>query len=300
MDSSSLTFAPPTLADASWVQALTRQAVSSDLAFANIFLLQEKYKTTIAYAKGFLFRHFAGGNRLSGYAFPCGNGNIREAIDMICSDAAAHQRSLQFCLLTSDQKKSLEELLPGQFTYALDRGDADYLYSHTQLAELPGTLFHAKRNHIAQFERANPNWQFKLLNDETAQDALYVAHGWLHGIADAPPALQHEYKAIKNALEHLDELALFGGVLYVDNTPISMSIGSYISPKVADIHYEKCLPEWKKAYPLINREMARQLHKCDLINREEDLNQPGLRQAKLSYHPILIHEKYSAVPSSVC
>lgn len=296
MDSSSLTFAPPVLADASRVRALTQQAVGSDLAFANIFLLQEKYGTTIAFAKGFLFRHFSGGGRLSGYAFPCGNGNIKEAVDMICCDAAAQQRSLQFCLLTAEQKNLLEELLPGQFTYATDRGDADYLYSYTQLAELPGSVFHAKRNHIAQFERANSDWQFKLLDSDTAQDALHIAQAWLLSIADASPALQHEYRAIENALAHLDELSLFGGVLYVDNEPISMSIGSYISPKIADIHYEKCLPEWKKAYPLINREMARHLHTCDLINREEDLNQPGLRQAKLSYHPILIHEKYTATP----
>ena len=72
-----------------------------------------------------------------------------------------------------------------------------------------------------------------------------------------------------------------------------MSLASYISPIVADIHYEKCTPEYRDAYPVINQEMAKMLP-CTLINREEDLNIPGLRQAKLSYKPDHILQKLKA------
>lgn len=297
MESFPLSFAAPAAADAPRVRELTRHAVGSDLAFANIYLLQEKYGTQIAIAEGYLFRHFKGNSRLRGYAYPCGEGgDIEYALELIRQDAAARGCKYEFCLLTEEQRNDLEKHCPGQFTYHTDRGDADYLYSYSQLAELPGSVYHAKRNHIAQFERVNPDWHFLPLTHSNTKDALEIAQGWLKGMPDAAPALHHEIRAIENALHLRDELQLFGGVLYVQKQPIAMSIGSYISPKVADIHYEKCLPEWKKAYPLINREMARQLEGCELINREEDLNQPGLRQAKLSYHPALLLEKYNAIP----
>lgn len=300
MDSSPLLFAAPALADKPRVRELVQHAMGSDLAFANIYLLQEKYKTTIAFAEGFFFRYFEGSNRLTGYAFPCGQGDIQAALKLIQRDAAARKRDVTFCLLTQEQRSLLEELYPGTFCYKTDRGDADYLYTQTQLADLPGASYHSKRNHIAQFVRSYPDWQFLPVTGQRTQDALYIARKWMEAMDSASPALLHELRAIEKALHHYDELDLFGGILYVEGQPIAMSIGSYISPKVADIHYEKCLPEWKRAYPLINREMARYLNHCEFINREEDLNQAGLRQAKLSYHPALILEKYTATSPALC
>ena len=49
------------------------------------------------------------------------------------------------------------------------------------------------------------------------------------------------------------------------------------------------------AYNIINREMARNV--CagfDLINREDDVGDEGLRAAKLSYNPDIIEPKYLA------
>lgn len=301
MGTSPLFFTAPALADAPRVRELTQNSLGSDAAFANIYLLQEKYETTIAIADDCLFRHYGGHGRLMGYAFPCGSGDAAAALDLLHRDATARERSFRFCLLTHEQKNILEQIYPGAFTFTTDRGDADYLYTRQQLAELPGSGFHAKRNHIAQFERTHSNWHLAPLScRKTVGDALLVAQGWLQSVADDSPALQHESRAIEHALQHLDELGLFGAVLYVADKPVAMSIGSHISPSTADIHYEKCLPEWKKAYPLINREIARLLKDSHYINREEDLNQPGLRQAKLSYHPALVLEKFSAIPHSAC
>lgn len=297
----SLLFAAPVLADAPRVRRLAQTAMGSDAAFANIYLLQQKYGTTIAFTDSFFFRHFSGSSRLSGYAFPCGEGDIASALELIRQDAAAKGRDFRFCLLTEKQKEVLESIYPSSFSFVTDPGDADYLYTQHQLAALPGSAFHAKRNHIAQFERSNPDWSLlPLSHPACAADALAVAQGWLESMPGDSPALHHEARAIEHALSHVDELCLFGAVLYVAQKPVAMSIGSRISPAVADIHYEKCLPDWKKAYPLINRELARLLNDCEYINREEDLNQPGLRQAKLSYRPAILLQKYSATPLPLC
>lgn len=292
-----LPFANPGLNDVSAIIPLVAAAhgMSNDLAFANIYLLREKYKTQVAIQGGFLFRHYGGHGRLQGYAFPCGLGDVEWALQQIEDDAAARQRPCRFCLLTETDAALLQQLRPHTYHYTTDPGDADFIYHRTDLAELPGTMFHKKRNHIARFCRQYANWHFEALTDATVQDACSVAEQWLAAREDDSPSLLHEQNAIRAALAHMKELSLTGGLLYVDEKPVGMSLASFISPDTADIHYEKCLPTFRDAYPIINREMARKLS-CRFINREEDLNQPGLRQAKLSYRPTLLLRKLNAIP----
>ncbi len=295
--SSPLPFAPPTLHDGFAVRHATDGAWQSDLAFANIYLLRRKYGTELAFEGGVLFRHYGGHGRLRGYAFPCGSGDMVSALRRIEEDAALRARPFRFCLLTAEQLLALQQLYPSRFTFRTDRGDSDYLYSRSALAELPGARFHRKRNHIARFERAYPGYRVEPLTLANAADALEVATAWLTGAEEyAPtPALQHEHEAISHALEHQEELSLFGTLLYAEARPVAMCLGSMISADVADIHYEKCIPSFRSAYPVINRAQAEALS-CTLINREEDLNQEGLRQAKLSYFPSRIVTKYNALP----
>ncbi|MBR5522566.1 MAG: DUF2156 domain-containing protein [Akkermansia sp.] len=291
-----LPFAAPTLSDAQQVRKIVTaaQASGNDLAFANIYLLREKYKTSLAIKDGFFFRHYAGNTRLQGYAFPCGTGDVAAALQCIEADAAARQRKLCFCLLTEQEAATLQALRPGVYHFACDPGNADYLYRQSDLATLPGTAYHRKRNHIARFCKQYPQWSFCPLSRELADHALQVATAWYEG-QENTPALQHELHAIHAALQHMDELHLCGGIIYVNERPVAMSIASLISPEVADVHYEKCSPDFRDAYPIINQEMARALP-CHIINREEDLNQPGLRQAKLSYRPCSLLQKFTATP----
>ena len=298
--SSPLPFTPPTPADASLVRRCTEGACSSDLAAANLVLLQGKYHTTVAQAEGMLFRHYEQNARLLGYAFPAGARDAegaRRGLELIRGDAAARGRELRFCLLTAEQRSFLEEWSSGEFIYTTDRGDADYLYRRELLADLPGTPYHAKRNHISRFTRDFPVWSTRQLCRDNPADALGIAEAWLAAQEEDTPALHHELNAISRALELLEPLQLFGLLLYVESQPAAMAIASFISDQVVDIHYEKCAPAFRGAYALINREFARSRPvSCTLINREEDLNTPGLRQAKLSYHPSLILEKFSARP----
>lgn len=292
-----LPFASPTLRDARSISPLVAGAhgMGNDLAFTNLFLLREKYKTQVALQGGFLFRHYGGNGRFQGYAFPCGMGDVEWALQQIEEDASHHTRPCRFCLLTETDAALLQQLRPGAYDYTTDPGDADYIYHRSDLAELPGTMFHKKRNHIARFCRQYTNWHFEPLSDATSDDARRVAEQWYAAREQDSPALLHEQSAIRTALARLHELSLTGGVLYVDRKAVAMTLASFISPDTADIHYEKCLPAFRDAYPIINREMARSLS-CPFINREEDLNQPGLRQAKLSYRPALLLRKFNAIP----
>ncbi|MBR5895976.1 MAG: DUF2156 domain-containing protein [Akkermansia sp.] len=293
MSNITLTFSAPTLKDYTAIRETLFHVEQSDLAFPNIFLLQRKYGTQIALHENYLYRYFTGNGRLQGYAFPVGkNVDVERALFHVEQHAKAHQNPLHFCLLAEENARTLKDIYGNKITFSDDPGDADYLYRRSDLAELPGTAYHKKRNHIAKFCKKFSHWHFEEINDKNAADAYLIAQSWVKG-QDGSEAHFHELQAIKNALKYRHQLGIVGGLLYVENAPAAMSLASYITPSVADIHYEKCTPEYRESYPIINREMATMLH-CDIINREEDLNIPGLRQAKLSYKPGKILHKLKA------
>ena len=289
-----LNFREPCLDDADFVHRYVVHALQSDLAFPNLYLLKNKYGTEILFHMEHLFRRFTGNGRLSGYAFPTGiNNELTDAcIKAIEADAKARNEELKFCLLTQEQAAYLEKIYGPKAQIKCDRGDADYLYKRDDLAELPGTLYHKKRTHVNKFLRNYPSAEFKILTPENKNDALKVAGLWLNSQVDSP-ALQHEYRAIENALFHMEQLKMTGGLVYVQDSPVAMALCSTINNRVTDIHYEKCIPEFRDAYAFINREIA-SCAETEWINREEDLNIEGLRTAKLSYHPSLILQKYTA------
>ena len=59
------------------------------------------------------------------------------------------------------------------------------------------------------------------------------------------------------------------------------------------IHFEKGDPEYKGSYQAINQLFIRNLPlPVQTVNREQDLDDEGLRKAKLSYHPVDYVKKY--------
>ncbi|MFN3846727.1 MAG: phosphatidylglycerol lysyltransferase domain-containing protein [Paracoccaceae bacterium] len=70
--------------------------------------------------------------------------------------------------------------------------------------------------------------------------------------------------------------------------------------ETAAVHFEKALRAYKGLYQVVNRETARAIlaHGFHLINREEDMGDAGLRQAKLSYAPLDITPVYDLTPKT--
>ena len=66
------------------------------------------------------------------------------------------------------------------------------------------------------------------------------------------------------------------------------------------IHFEKAVvgENSRGVYQYINQAFASILpEKYKTINREQDLGDPGLRQAKMSYNPLDFIKKYKVRPS---
>ena len=170
----------------------------------------------------------------------------------------------------------------------LDRDNCDYLYRRSELAELKGKAFHKKKNLLNQFNAAF-RADFRPLDDETAADALLVLDAWAVQALDGSDEVQ-----CRAALRWRKELGLYGFVLYADGAPAAFSLGEELrGGTVFDCHFEKALESVHGSYQAVNAFTARALpERIQFINREQDLGNAGLRQAKLSYRPCAMVEKF--------
>ena len=110
------------------------------------------------------------------------------------------------------------------------------------------------------------------------------------------PAALGEYKVFLRACTDFSALKMQGAVLYVEKNPVAVTMGSEISAGCFDVMFEKALREYDGVYAVINNEFAKTLTRYKYINREEDMGLEGLRKSKLSYHPAIIYDRFSAKP----
>jgi hypothetical protein len=180
-----------------------------------------------------------------------------------------------------------------RFATEEDRNSANYIYLARDLAELPGGRYAKKRNLISQFLTLYPNWQADALDTQCGplcrEVLLAIAHN--EGVAADDSTLQTELQALDFTIAHFEALELSGILIRVDGKPVAFSIYERQNIDTAVVHFEKALRSFKGLYQLVNRETARMIVAAGyhLINREEDLGHPGLRQAKLSYLPLDIY-----------
>lgn len=188
---------------------------------------------------------------------------------------------------TETQKPALVSL---GYTVLEDRDNFDYLYRRGDLAELKGRKFSKKRNLINAFINDYEYTGTPLL-DEHIPEALGILEQWReeHGSAG-------DYAAAREALEQSWDLQLCGGIYSVENRPVAYSLGEELANSTCFvIHFEKALQGYKGLYQFINQSFAAILPDIyDTINREQDLGDAGLRQAKESYQPSGFVKKYRA------
>lgn len=214
-------------------------------------------------------------------------------MDEIFADADERGIKPHIVLLTTAQRAFLETMYPSKFNYVRSPENQDYIYYSKDLATLAGKKFHAKRNHISRFYRKYTDTCFKTLDNSNKQDAMQVVYDWCKE-NNINQSTYGELEVIKEALENFEEFKMNGAILYVENRPVAMTLGSEISERVFDVNFEKALREYDGAYAVINNEFAKTLTRYEYINREEDMGIEGLRKAKLSYNPIIILDRYNA------
>jgi hypothetical protein len=174
-----------------------------------------------------------------------------------------------------------------------NRAQSDYVYRSESLITLSGRKYHRKRNHISQFRSAYA-YRYEALTPALIEACLELQEEWcrLRECIDNQ-ALLSEERAIHEALRHYPELGCSGAAIVVAGRVVAFSLGEPLNPQTAVIHVEKANPEFPGSYAVMNQEFCRHAWSAyTYVNREQDLGEAGLRQAKRSYYPDHLVAKY--------
>jgi len=177
-----------------------------------------------------------------------------------------------------------------------DRDNFDYLYYRSDLAELSGKKFHKKKNHVNNFKNTYPEYGQLPMSADLIPSAVEILEKWRQDALLRNAGEDGDYKASKEALELFDSLTLKGSVFFIAGKPAAWCLGESIARgKMFAIHFEKAIEEYRGIYQYINQAFAASLPRFfTLINREQDLGNEGLRQAKMTYRPCGYVKKYTA------
>ncbi|MDR2658507.1 MAG: phosphatidylglycerol lysyltransferase domain-containing protein [Spirochaetaceae bacterium] len=173
-----------------------------------------------------------------------------------------------------------------------DRDNFDYLYNTSDLALLSGKKFHKKRNLVNAFLLSYPDHEEKSLSTEYLPQAITILERWRQDKGS-----DGDYIAAREALELSSEIKLTGMICFVNKHPAGYCLGEYVAGgSMFALHFEKCIDEYKGIYQAVNQFFAASLpQECIYINREQDLGDEGLRQAKMTYRPCGFVKKYTAI-----
>lgn len=264
---------------------------SCEMTFANTYLWSRHYDTGFAIVKDMLvFGNMAGD---VSFTVPVGPGDLKTALDTLMAYCEEKGVPFQLHNVTREDFDRLEELYPGMFSIAYEREYADYVYETEKLAKLSGKKYHSKKNHINKFKALYPDWSYEPITKDNIEECFQMGLRWreLNG-CEEDEEKHAEICVTLNFLRLFEELEMRGGALRVDGKIVAFTIGEPVGKDTLVVHIEKAFADVQGAYTMINQQFAE--HEGEgftYLNREEDMGEEGLRQAKMSYKPVFLIEK---------
>jgi hypothetical protein len=256
----------------------------SELTFAGLYLFRNAHDYRLTMVRDSLVVLGKGYDGAS-YFLPPFGGDIADTLNLMFADGLSLYGADDFFASTyfTDSSMQVSEL----------RNSHDYLYLREELATLPGSKFHKKKNRINYFTNRH-EYTASLFSEEHSEGCLALLDTWLRSNRrEAARSLMLELEATSEAIRCAEILGFEGVVILVNGTVAAFALGERLNRDTAVCHFEKADPFTEGLYQLVNREFARLLFQdCRYLNREQDLGDMGLRSAKLSYHPIELVKKY--------
>ena len=256
----------------------------SEFTFANLYLFRSAHNYTVSLLPDQTTIVFLGRDKeCSFFMLPFGEPE-QSLLDMLFRD-----HGMMKCVSASQAAAFASR----GYQVVEDRDNFDYLYRRQDLAELGGRAYHKKRNLIKAFVNSH-SYEARPLRGEYHHDALRILDQWQEETGQAG-----DVAAAREAVTHMEELQLCGGIYYVAEQPVAFVLGEELAGgTMYAIHFEKAVSGYKGLYQFINQSFAAVLPEMyETINREQDLGDPGLRKAKLSYKPSGFVKKFKAYPA---
>jgi hypothetical protein len=228
------------------------------------------------------------------FSIPLGEGDLDKALDAIEAFCAQNGYPLNFHGVTWEAVKLLVDKFGDRFKITEMVSWGEYLYNFSDLLYLTGKKYHGKRNHINQFNRLYPQAVFKEITLESLPKIEAFLKRYYIQTEKEQQLFNVEKEMLKKVFRSYAELKAQGGYIEVDGEVAAFAIGE-TQGDIIYVHIEKADTNYKGSYAAINNEYLKYFaaEGINFVNREEDVGDPGLRKAKLSYYPVEIIKKYS-------
>ena len=268
-----------------------------DFTQLGIFMWKDCFCYEYAIEKDILFlRSNYHDKGLSEYFLPITTKDrIEEGIDLIVSNET--DKEIIFQAVPESYRSYLEK-----YEYIESRNlreYADYIYPASALATLTGKKYNKKRNLIHQFLNQYPNYKLVPIDKDNI-NSIIDFHRKNRATSEETFLEKYENDLVDVVLNNYDSFSLEGEILLVNDSIAAFSIGEIIGDCLY-VHIEKGDRLYKGVFQVLNwaflNEQIKNYPNITIVNREEDMGDEGLRQAKMSYFPELIN-KYREIISN--
>ena len=175
----------------------------------------------------------------------------------------------------------------------------DYVYATQDLAKLEGNKYSKKRNLINQFKReyvARKRVKLEPITAAAADECLEFLEEWCKerdcGM-ESDEELYCEKKATQNAIKNVEALEIESLLLRIDGKVSAFGMATRLTGDMGVFHFEKAFSGFKGLYQYFDSQCAGKLFKgYKYINKESDMDLPGLAKAKKSYYPTMMVKSF--------
>ncbi len=185
------------------------------------------------------------------------------------------------------------EALPARVRELPFRPEWEYVHNVRDLVALKGNRFRSKAQKLRRFIETN-DFEYVALGPENLEEVRDFQEEWCRvRNCRQNRALVEEDRAIGVTLRDWERLeGVFGGALRLEGRMVAYTLAEALSEETVVIRFEKGSPKSRDVYQAINQIfLERSCGSFAWVNREEDMGDPGMREAKMSYRPDRFVEK---------
>lgn len=275
-----------------------RYCESAQYTFTNLFMWREMLNLHWAAEDDVLYVIAYWEGKIAAWQPIGAQDKMQDAITKMIQFFAEQDRNVWFVGLEKSFADELARYPHATFKIESDRDNFDYVYLAQDLINLSGRKFHGKKNHLNAFKKEYLDAKYLPITEKIIPQCREELNIWseLHKRANPDdPFIGYEQAAIHEIFDHFDKFKLKGGAILIEDKVVAFTFGEKLNSDTAVIHVEKADSNIRGIYVAINQSFVEhEWSDMIYINREEDMGIEGLRQAKESYRPIKMIEKFNA------
>ena len=226
---------------------------------------------------------------------PIGKMELKEAVAILKEYCENTGKELRLTAVPQEFVEELRNILPHFECEELENW-SDYVYDIQKLATLQGKALNKKRNRYNKFITEQPAYTYNRCTADDITDVVkFLASNreCQHNREDNMRCYEHWQcmATVRNLLKYEQP----AGVLRIDGRITAFTLGEVFNDTLF-VHIEKADHNIAGASEAINRLFVNDIlaEHPELVyaNREEDLGDPGLRQVKRAYNPVMMVQRY--------